>query len=916
MRTALLVLVSALAGTVEIGAARAATESERCAAAVASAAPEFFARAAAALASCRRLAARGGELDCLGRATVQPLQNAARALDRLIHRKCSDAAVSSLRFGGDCFGVRTADDLAACLTGSHYGDAVSLIEVTAPARGRLAPAVRRCQAVATSRARAFALVRLHALQDCKQQPPAGLLPGTECASDPGVDARLSKRVVTAQARIAARCGDAVVAAAALGAECAHAAVPAECVLGVAAAVGDDALAAESRDTGFCGDAHAAVEQRIDALLAQMTLEEKIAQMHGTAFPTPGLSGRTAANERLGIPGITMIDGPRGVSAAARPTTAFPVGSARGATWDPALEERVGEAMGVEARARGAAMILAPTINILRHPRWGRAQETYGEDNAHLARMGVAFVRGAQRRVIANPKHYAANSIENTRFSVDVTVDERTLREIYLRHFEATVRQGRAGSLMSAYNKVNGAYCGENPHLLNEVLKGDWGFQGFVESDWIVGTRSTVPAVTAGLDIEMPIARFFGTELADAVAAGRVGEPVIDEAVRRILRAQLCFRLDTDPPVPDAAQVETPATKALSLEVAQKGIVLLKNVGGALPIDRGSVGSVVVVGDLATFANLGDFGSSTVVPSSAVTPLDGIRAAAGTVPVTHVAGPTFSASDEAAISTAGAAIVVVGLTYEDEGEGLITIGDRLMLGLPRNQDALVTQVAALNPRTVVVLEGSGAITMPWLDQVGAVVMAWYPGDQGGTAIADVLFGSVNPSGKLPVSFPRAESDLPPFDDVSHAVTYDFFHGYRHLDHNGVAPLFPFGFGLSYATFQYANLTVAPATISPWGRVRVTADVTNTGVVAGEEVAQLYVGYDGSRVARAPRDLKAFARVHLEPGETKTVPFEVRAADVAFWDSAGGAFVVEPIAYDVTVGSSSRDLPLAGSFAVAP
>jgi beta-glucosidase len=207
-------------------------------------------------------------------------------------------------------------------------------------------------------------------------------------------------------------------------------------------------------------------------------------------------------------------------------------------------------------------------------------------------------------------------------------------------------------------------------------------------------------------------------------------------------------------------------------------------------------------------------------------------------------------------------------------------------------------------------------MPWLDQVAAVVMAWYPGDQGGTAIADVLFGSVNPSGKLPVSFPHAESDLPSFDDVSRAVTYGYFHGYRHLDRNGVAPLFPFGFGLSYATFQYGNLTVAPATISPWGRVRVTAEVTNAGTVAGDEVAQLYVGYGGSRVERAPRDLKAFARVHLEPGETKTVPFEVRAADVAFWDSAAGAFVVEPIAYDVAVGPSSRDLPLTGSFAVAP
>ena len=253
---------------------------------------------------------------------------------------------------------------------------------------------------------------------------------------------------------------------------------------------------------------------------------------------------------------------------------------------------------------------------------------------------------------------------------------------------------------------------------------------------------------------------------------------------------------------------------------------------------------------------------------------------------------------------------------DEGEGLITIGDRLGLALPRGQDQLITDVVALNPRTVVVLEGSGAITMPWADDVPAIVMAWYPGEEGGTAIADVLFGNVNPSGKLPVTFPVAETDLPPFDNVSLDVTYGYYHGYRWLDRNAVAPLFPFGFGLSYTTFQYANLTIEPATIPSHGRTRVTADVTNTGTVAGDEVAQLYVGYQGSSVDRAVRDLKAFARVHLEPGETRTVPFDLRAADVAFWDSAAGAFAVEPITYRVDVGSSSRDLPLSGTFAVAP
>jgi len=645
----------------------------------------------------------------------------------------------------------------------------------------------------------------------------------------------------------------------------------------------------------------------------MTLAEKLDQMHGVSVFTPGLAGRITGVARLRIPGIGMLDGARGVSAVSGTATCFPVGMARGATWDEALEERVGEAIGAETRAKGGSMILAPVVNILRHPRWGRAQETYGEDTVHLGRMGVAFVRGAQRHVIANPKHYALNSIENTRFAVDVAVDERSLREVFLPHFRRTVQEGHAGAVMAAYNQVNGAHCSENTHLLRDVLDGDWGFQGFVESDWILGTRSTVPAVEAGLDVEMPAPSYFGKPLADAVTAGQVRLTTIDAAVRRTLRAQLCFRLDTDPPKVDPTQVETPAHVALALQAARESIVLLRNEAGALPLDRAQVRSLVVVGPLAAMA---DLGSSLVVPAAAVSPLDGIRAHAGGVTVTYVEASSPSPADLALIAPADAAVVVVGLTSQDEGEGLITIGDRTSLALPRDQDGLAAAVAAANPRTIVVLEGSGALLMPWLGQVSAVLMAWYPGEAGGTAIAEVLFGDVNPSGRLPVTFPRAESDLPPFDDTSPAVQYGYFHGYRYLDRNDTAPLFPFGFGLAYTTFRYSNLAITPATVSPWGRVRVTAEVTNTGPVAGDEVAQLYVGYTGSRVARAVRDLKAFARVHLEPGETRTVPFEVRAPDLAYWDAGAAAFVVEPIAYTVEVGPSSRDLPLAGAFAVSP
>jgi beta-glucosidase len=824
--------------------------------------------------ACQTALVRAGR-QVVARSTAPSTRAVATRLARRIRTACSGDVASIVR-GGDCAGARTAPDLAACIAETHaeYGAAV----VTA---------ARACGKAGLRRVRAFALARLALLQRCKRRPPAGLAPGADCTVDPTVAARIEKL------RLRADCPDADA---------------------VVTTGGDAVVAAEFPDRSFCGDGSAAVEARIDALLPQMTLADKIAQMHGVSLF--GIS-HTAPNPGLGIPGMVMVDGARGVGITLGNATSFPVGMARGATWDPALETRVGDAIGTEARAKGAAVLLAPVLNILRHPRWGRAQETYGEDTFHLGRMGVGFVRGVQDHILANPKHFAANSIENTRFAVDVSVDERTLREVYLPHFRAAVQEGHSGSVMSAYNKVNGQYCGENVHLLHDVLKGDWGFQGFVESDWVFGTRSTVPAITAGLDIEMPFGHYYGDLLAQAVAAGDVDEAAVDAAVRRILRAQLCFRLDTDPPVTDPTQVGTPAHLDLARDVERESIVLLKNAGTALPFDRAALGSLVVVGDLAARPNLGDLGSSTVIPTSAaVVPLDGIRAAAGAVPVTQVTSMPLSPEDQAAVAAADAAIVVAGLTSDDEGEGAITIGDRASLVLPRDQDALIAAVAALNPRTIVVLQGSGAVLMPWLDDVAAVLEAWYPGQEGGTAIGEVLFGDVNPSGKLPVSFPRAEADLPPFDNVSFAVSYGYFHGYRWLDRNGVAPLFPFGFGLSYTSFAYANLRVAPATLVPWGRVSVSADVTNTGARAGDEIAELYMSYEGSSVDRAVRDLKGFARVHLEPGETKAVTFDVRAVDLAFWDAAAGAWSLEPIRYGIHVGPSSRDLPLEGAVTVAP
>jgi beta-glucosidase len=482
----------------------------------------------------------------------------------------------------------------------------------------------------------------------------------------------------------------------------------------------------------------------------------------------------------------------------------------------------------------------------------------------------------------------------------VTVDPRTLHEIYLPHFRRLVREARVGSVMSAYNKVNGHYCGENRQLLREILRDGWEFPGFVVSDWFFGTRSTEAAVEAGLDIEMPTAAYYGDALIQAVRGGAVSEAVVDGSVRRILRTKFCFDLDTDPPVADPSRVESQEHLDLALEVARKAIVLLKNEDGALPL--GSSGTLAVVGALADRENLGDTGSSDVHPSEVVTPLEGFQGRTGVVAIPR---DVLEPDDLAAIGQADAAVVVVGLTAEDEGEGVISAGDREALGLSDEHRQLVLAVAAACDRTVVVLEGGSAIAMDdWLDEVEAVLMAWYPGLQGGTAIADVVLGDVNPSGRLPIVFPRALGDLPAFVNDQDEVTYGYYHGYRHLDRNQTGPLFPFGFGLSYTTFGYERMAVERR----GDVVGVEVDVTNTGDRAGDEVVQVYVSYEGSRIDRPLRELKGFARVHLEPGETRTVTIDVPVADLAFWDASAPGFVVEAIPHRIQAGPSSRELPL--------
>ncbi len=703
---------------------------------------------------------------------------------------------------------------------------------------------------------------------------------------------------------------------------------------------------------------AQIDARARELLAQLTFEEKRGLMDGDTPFWPGLAEMMApggyssrawvagAVPRLGVPGVRFVDGPRGIIM--KGATTFPVSMARGASWDPALEERIGDVIGKELRALGGNHFGGVCINLLRHPAWGRAQETYGEDPRHLGTLGAALARGVQRHVMACVKHFALNSMENARFKVDVTIDPRALHEVYLAHFRMVVEAGVA-SVMSAYNSMNGEWCGENAPLLNGILKERWGFQGYVMTDFIFGMRDPRKAALAGQDLEMPFQMRFHRELPALTGRGEVPMARIDDAALRVLRQQVRFGQGRDPAAYAPDVVGSAAHRQLAREAAQKSIVLLRNEAAALPLT--GIRKLAVIGRLAAVPNTGDGGSSNTQPAYVVTPLDGLRAALGDAAVVFDDGsdPVRAAQTAA---EAEVAVVIAGYTHEDEGEyippdmipmfaptfppptpeeepvarkilpghgtqegGFSPGGDREKLTLHPRDEQLIQAVAAANRRTIVVLMiGSAVITEAWRERVNGIVVLWYPGMEGGHALADVLLGRVNPGGRLPCTFPRRAEDLPFFDRNATKITYDLWHGYRKLARDGAAPAFPFGFGLSYTTWQQANLRLAVNRLAPSDTLQATVEVTNTGPVAGDEVVQLYVSARGSRVERAVRELKAFARVSLAPGETRTVALSVPAADLAYFDAARG-WVVEPIEYDAIVARHAHDpAPLTARFRI--
>lgn len=698
-------------------------------------------------------------------------------------------------------------------------------------------------------------------------------------------------------------------------------------------------------------------ERADALLAEMILKEKVWMLNGNWDPFGNATRyknsynpipiKTNGVPRLGVSPVAFTDGPRGVVMGH--STCFPVSMARGASFDRDLERRVGDVIGKEARAQGANYFAGVCINLLRHPAWGRAQETYSEDPFHLGEMSAELVKSVQaHNVMACLKHYAVNNIENSRFFVDVRADERTMREVYLPHFKKGVDAG-AASVMAAYNLYEGDQACESKTLLTDILRDDWGFEGFTISDFIFGVRDTQKAIEAGLDIEMPLPIHYNRHLLQAVQEGRVDEALIDRAVRRILRTLLVFEHSPDPVEYTPDLVAHPDHIALAREVAEKSMVLIKNEGNVLPFDRG-VKRVLVLGKLATQENTGDHGSSRILAPYVVTPLAGVKAYLGPdVEVVHL--------EEGAIEEAKAlagdvdcVIVVAGNDYNDEGEGispggmdefvtpmlegyrnmgqplkawLLKLatklqpnqfpgadgspvgGDRDSLSLKPEQVELVKAVAGVNPNTVVVLVcGSMIMIEDWAESIPAVLYGWYGGMEGGNALARVLFGEVDPSGKLPFTIPADTAHLPYFSSTDKTIRYDLYHGYTLLDRDGHRPAYPFGYGLSYTTWQYDGLEVK----RNGGQVDVTVTVSNTGDRKGQEVVQVYVGVLGSKIDRQKKLLKGFDKVAVEPGEHKTVTIPVSIDDLKYYDTGAKEWILEPGQYAFYVGPCSDEKSL--------
>jgi beta-glucosidase len=661
---------------------------------------------------------------------------------------------------------------------------------------------------------------------------------------------------------------------------------------------------------------APISQRVSELLARMSTAQKASLLTGSSGSS--YVGLIPAIGSLCIPAINLEDGPAGVADGMANVTQMPAPVDIAATWDSAAEQLYGQVIGAEQAAKGTTIDLGPTINIVRDPRWGRAFESIGEDPFLNGQLGASYIRGVQGTgVMAQVKHLAVYNQETNRntSSDNAIVSTKAMEEIYLPAFAASVQQGAASSVMCSYSTVNGTFACQNPFLLTTVLRQQFGFTGFVTSDW-GATHATAASANAGLNMDMPGSDgFYGSALQSAVSSGSVSVATLNSLVSSVLTEMFAFGLFDKAPAGSPAQTATSATdQSDATQLAEEGTVLLKNSGSILPLSTAGTSSIAVIGaDASTSPLTAGGGSASVSSSGTVTPLQGITARAGSgVKVSFNDGS--SPSSAAALAASSSVAVVFVSNFETEGSDLSNID------LPSAENSLISAVAAANPNTIVVLNTGSAVTMPWLSSVKGVFEAWYPGQEDGTAIAALLFGDADPSGHLPVTFPTSLSQVPAstaaqWTGTNGTVQYSegVDVGYRWYDSQGLTPMFPFGYGLSYTSFAFSNLQVG--TLTQGGAATVTAKVTNTGTKAGADVAQLYVTDPASASGEPPRQLEGFARVNLQPGASQTVTFQLTQRNLQYWNASTGIWATSTGSYGIAVGDSDASLPLTGTLAVS-
>ncbi|MCI8985878.1 MAG: glycosyl hydrolase [Lachnospiraceae bacterium] len=651
-----------------------------------------------------------------------------------------------------------------------------------------------------------------------------------------------------------------------------------------------------------------VEEKIGIMSGQVTEQKLLDDLflieHYNVKPYP-----TMAVERLGLPNVRFVDGPRGVVAGS--ATCFPVSMARGATFDRELEEEIGKVIGAEVRAVGGNYFGGVCINLPRNLRWGRAQECYGEDQYHLGEMGAALTRGVQsQNVMACIKHFALNSIENARFKADVQISKRTLHEVFLPHFKRCIEEG-AASVMGAYNKVLGEQASESSFLLRDILRDQWGFEGFTLSDFLWAVHDGVKAVKSGMNIEMPCFCHYIEDLPKALEDGRLEMADLDEAVGYILRTILYYETRKDPQEYNENMLACDRHIEVAGRAARESMVLLKNEGKILPLDKEATEKIVVLGVLGDIENIGDHGSSKVHPYYTVTPFKGLMKKMPRAQILYNDGKDIEQAKKLA-ADADAVVIVAGYIHSDEGEFLADRsdiaemgGDRVSMRLHQRDIDLIEGVKGICKNTVVSIVGSSAILIDeWEKDIPAILFSFYSGMEGGNALADILFGDVCPSGKLPYTVAYSEEDYPYFDPDCEEIEYEYYHGYCKMEKEGRKVLYPFGYGLSYTEFTCGK----PEILVFANTAKISVLLKNTGTVKGAEVVQLYVGCEGSRVDRPVKLLKDFARVELMPGEETKVSLSVSKESMAYFDEEQDTFVTEDIKYIAYIGNCSADTAL--------